>query len=59
MEYTNLGNVKLTPKILKNSQTHISEKYNLPKIQLTLFFTVAQVQLKLKLKNLLVMELSK
>jgi fructose-bisphosphate aldolase class II len=24
------GNVKLTPKILKNSQIHISEKYNLP-----------------------------
>jgi len=24
------GNVKLTPKILKNSQVHISEKYNLP-----------------------------
>ncbi len=24
------GNVKLTPKILKNSQEHISEKYNLP-----------------------------
>jgi len=24
------GNVKLTPKILRNSQTHISEKYNLP-----------------------------
>ena len=25
------GNVKLTPKILKNSQTHISEKHNLKK----------------------------
>ena len=24
------GNVKLTPKILKNSQEHISEKYNVP-----------------------------
>ena len=24
------GNVKLTPKILKNSQAHISEKYNVP-----------------------------
>jgi len=24
------GNVKLTPKILRNSQQHISEKYNLP-----------------------------
>jgi fructose-bisphosphate aldolase class II len=24
------GNVKLTPKILKNSQIHITEKYNLP-----------------------------
>jgi len=24
------GNVKLTPKILKNSQTHISEKYGVP-----------------------------
>ncbi len=27
----NPGNVKLTPKILKNSQTYISEKYNLEK----------------------------
>jgi fructose-bisphosphate aldolase class II len=25
------GNVKLTPKILKNSQEHISEQFNLPK----------------------------
>ena len=25
------GNVKLTPKILKNSQEYISKKYNLPK----------------------------
>ena len=24
------GNVKLTPKILKNSQAHVSEKYNVP-----------------------------
>ena len=28
MGFTNQGNVKLTPKILKNSQEYISDKYN-------------------------------
>ena len=32
------GNVKLTPKILKNSQTHISEKHNLDKNKIDFVF---------------------
>ena len=32
------GNVKLTPKILKNSQTHISKKYNLDKNKIDFVF---------------------
>ena len=32
------GNVKLTPKILKNSQTHISEKHNLDKNEIDFVF---------------------
>lgn len=32
------GNVKLTPKILLNSQTYVSEKYNLPKNSLNFVF---------------------
>ena len=32
------GNVKLTPKILKNSQTHISEKYKLDKNKIDFVF---------------------
>jgi fructose-bisphosphate aldolase class II len=32
------GNVKLTPKILKNSQTHVSEKHNLDKNKIDFVF---------------------
>lgn len=32
------GNVKLTPKILKNSQTHVSEKFGLPSNSLDFVF---------------------
>ena len=50
------GNVKLTPQDSEKLQTFISEKHNLEKILLTLFFTVDLDLRKQKLKNQLVTE---
>ena len=42
------GNVKLTPKILKESQEFVSKKFGVPKKLSTLFFMVVQDQVKIK-----------
>ena len=53
------GNVKLTPKILKNSQEYITKKYGVEENHIILFFMEDLVLHKKKFKNLLVMELLK